>query len=230
MKTATLKALSSQHLSSLSQNGPAFRLRRVSQALKMVLDIVATLIAIILLLPLFIIVAVLIKIEGGPILFLHRRVGRNGKTFNCLKFRTMMVDSDTILARHLEANPDAAREWAERRKLVVDPRLTKIGRFLRQTSLDELPQLWNVVRGDMSVVGPRPVVTAELAAYGNQVDYYLMVRPGITGLWQVSGRSNTSYEERVALDVKYVQGWTMGLDLKIIAQTVPALISREGAV
>ena len=204
--------------------------RRATETVKTVFDTVSTILAIILLLPLLIVIALLIRREGGPVLFAHPRIGRNGKTFNCLKFRTMVVNAEAVLSAHLETDAEAAREWAHRRKLERDPRLTSIGRFLRQTSLDELPQLLNVARGDMSVVGPRPIVTAELSRYGSQVDHYLAMRPGITGLWQVSGRSNTSYEERVALDVEYVENWSIGLDVKIMLKTVPALIRRDGAI
>lgn len=173
---------------------------------------------------------VLIKlVDQGPLLYGHRRVGFGGAEFNCWKFRTMAVDGDEILLRHLAANPRDRFLWETERKLPNDPRVTRIGAVLRKLSLDELPQLLNVLCGEMSIVGPRPVVRDELTNYAASAPLYLTARPGLTGLWQVSGRSDTTYAERVRLDRQYVQGWSLWLDLGIIIRTVPALMGARGA-
>lgn len=173
---------------------------------------------------------ILIKLtDRGPLLYGHRRVGFGGTEFKCWKFRTMVLDGDEILARHLEANPADRILWETERKLTNDPRVTRVGAVLRKLSLDELPQLLNVLCGEMSIVGPRPVVRDELDNYAATAPLYLITRPGLTGLWQVSGRSDTTYAERVRLDRQYVQGWSMLLDIKIILRTVPALLSSRGA-
>lgn len=165
----------------------------------------------------------------GPILFRQTRIGKNGRIFHIWKFRSMVVDSDRVLKAHLAANPEAKREWELTQKLRVDPRVLPIGHWLRRSSLDELPQLWNVMRGEMSLVGPRPVVPEEIARYGDSSGLYESVRPGMTGLWQVSGRSNTSYEERVSLDKYYVKNCSVFLDFHILVHTVRTLLLREGA-
>ncbi len=180
--------------------------------------------------PVMAVIALLVRRDGGPALFGHRRIGAGGSTFQCLKFRTMVVDSDAVLAALLASDPAAAAEWAETQKLRADPRITGIGRFLRACSLDELPQLVNVLRGEMSLVGPRPIVEAEIARYGDNIVHYYAIRPGLTGLWQISGRSNTSYDHRVRLDVSYVRSWTFSKDLMILLKTVPAVLERRGAV
>jgi lipopolysaccharide/colanic/teichoic acid biosynthesis glycosyltransferase len=175
-------------------------------------------------------IALLVRADGGPALFAHRRVGRGGVPFRCLKFRTMVPDAEARLAALLEADPAARAEWEATRKLRHDPRITRIGRFLRASSLDELPQLINVLRGEMSLVGPRPVPEAELAAcYGAAAEHYKAVRPGITGLWQVSGRNDTSYADRVALDVAYVTRPSLREDLRILLRTPAAVLFRRGA-
>ena len=168
--------------------------------------------------------------DGAPILFGHYRVGRNGRLFRCLKFRTMYRESQQMLAELLAKDLQAQAEWERDHKLANDPRITPVGRFLRRTSLDELPQLVNVLRGEMSLVGPRPITVAELTRYGRVRWHYLSVTPGMTGLWQVSGRNNTSYEERVALDERYVERRTLGLDLWILMRTVRVVALREGAL
>lgn len=168
--------------------------------------------------------------DGAPVLFGHYRVGRNGRLFRCLKFRTMYRESEQMLAELLARDPEARAQWERDQKLVDDPRITPVGHFLRRTSLDELPQLVNVLRGEMSLVGPRPITVAELTRYGRVRWHYLSVTPGMTGLWQVSGRNNTSYEERVALDERYVERRTLGLDLWILMRTVRVVVLREGAV
>lgn len=180
--------------------------------------------------PLMAVVAFLIwQRDGAPVLFAHYRVGLDGKLFRCMKFRTMLRNSEEVLAELLRTDPQAREEWQRDQKLEHDPRITGIGAFLRKTSLDELPQLINVVRGEMNLVGPRPITVAELTRYGRVRWHYLSVRPGITGLWQVSGRNNTTYDERVALDRHYVEGRSMWLDLSILLKTIRVVILREGA-
>jgi exopolysaccharide production protein ExoY len=165
----------------------------------------------------------------GPALFRHRRVGFNGKHFDCLKFRTMVTDAPERLRRLLESDRLAAAEWEANRKLRDDPRITVIGAILRKSSLDELPQLFNVLKGDMSIVGPRPVTDEELERYASSVGAYLSCRPGITGLWQVSGRSTTTYNKRVACDAFYARNWSMTLDAKIMVVTLPSLLATDNA-
>ncbi|MCA3415502.1 MAG: sugar transferase [Roseomonas sp.] len=197
---------------------------------KRALDIIGAGLGLVLLAPFFLIVALLVRADGGPAFFAHQRVGRGGKLFGCLKFRSMVIDSQARLEALLASNPAARAEWEATRKLKNDPRITRIGRFLRSTSLDELPQLINVLRGEMSLVGPRPVQVAEIDRYyGASAAHYMAVRPGITGLWQVSGRSETSYESRVALDVSYVSRPSMLTDLSILLRTPVAVLSRRGA-
>ena len=180
--------------------------------------------------PLMLVLAVAVRCDSrGPILFRQRRIGRNGKHFSVYKFRTMAANAAELLEEHLAANPDARREWEETQKLKDDPRITRVGRFLRKTSLDELPQLINVLKGEMSLVGPRPIVDAEIARYGHDYELYTRVQPGITGLWQVSGRNDLSYAERVWLDRHYVCNWSVWLDILIIARTVPEVLHCSGA-
>lgn len=194
------------------------------------LDILGAAALLLLCLPVFAVLAVLVKLDGGSVFYAHERVGRGGRLFGCLKFRSMVLDADRRLAELLARDPAAQREWDSTRKLRQDPRVTRIGRFLRASSLDELPQLINVLRGEMSLVGPRPVQTSELAAfYGPAAQHYMAVRPGITGPWQVSGRSDTSYAQRVALDVQYVAHASFWLDVKILLRTPIAVLARKGA-
>ena len=167
--------------------------------------------------------------DGAPIFFGHYRVGRDGRLFRCLKFRSMLLDADIALAELLERSPEARAEWERDQKLSNDPRITPVGHFLRKTSLDELPQLLNVLRGEMSLVGPRPITVDELRRYGGTRWHYLSVRPGITGLWQVSGRNNTTYDERVALDRHYVEHHTLSGDVGILLKTIRVVLRREGA-
>ncbi len=175
--------------------------------------------------PIIVMVSLIIYITmGRPIFFSHERVGFNGRRFRCYKFRTMVKDSKERLALHLRSNPAARLEWEATRKLRNDPRITRIGQLLRKSSLDELPQLINILRGDMTCVGPRPITTDELREqYSTSARHYLRARPGLTGLWQVSGRSNTSYRYRVALDRTYVTSWSIWLDAKILLRTGPAV-------
>lgn len=179
--------------------------------------------------PLILAIVVRMRMHGGPILFRHRRVGLGGKVFQCLKFRTMVPDAERILRDLLAQDPQARAEWEHDHKLQNDPRITRLGRFLRKTSLDELPQLWNVLRGEMSLVGPRPIVREEMLRYGRYLPSYLASKPGITGLWQVTGRNDTGYRRRVALDTYYVRKQTLLMDLQILFKTVKVVISGRGA-
>lgn len=167
--------------------------------------------------------------DGGPPIFAHRRIGRDGRKFSCLKFRTMAVDADERLRQLLASDPVAAAEWRSDHKLRADPRVTYIGAFLRKSSLDELPQIANVLVGQMSLVGPRPIVDSEVARYGRYFSYYCSIRPGITGLWQVSGRNDVSYRRRVALDTLYARSKSFKLDLSILGRTIPAVFSGAGS-
>ena len=175
------------------------------------------------------IAAVILHVDGLPVLFRHYRVGRNGRLFQCLKFRTMYRDSATMLDTLLRDDPAAKAEWDRDQKLTNDPRITPIGQVLRRTSLDELPQLFNVLRGDMALVGPRPVTVEELERYGMTRWHYLGVSPGITGLWQVSGRNSLSYDERVALDRRYIERRSAGMSLGILMRTIDVVIRGHGA-
>jgi exopolysaccharide production protein ExoY len=198
--------------------------------LKMSFDRVAAAIGLILLAPLFLLVAAMIYWKDpGPILFAHRRIGKDGKLFACWKFRTMAVNGDTILKHHLANDPEAAREWRETQKLKHDPRVSAFGQVLRKSSIDELPQLINILRGEMSLVGPRPIVHAELHHYGPVIVDYLSVRPGLTGLWQISGRSDVGYGERVSLDKHYAENRSFLGDLHIIARTVSVVLLQKGS-
>ena len=194
-----------------------------------IFDVVASGIAIISAMPLFILISLAILLKtGGPILFVHHRVGRNGKLFPCLKFCSMVVNSRQVLQTLLAESEDARREWARDQKLRNDPRVTALGRMLRRTSLDELPQLLNVFIGQMSIVGPRPITQAEIVRYGPRFTAYCSVRPGLTGLWQVSGRNDVPYNTRVRLDAFYAKRKSLGYDLMICIRTARAIISSRG--
>jgi Undecaprenyl-phosphate galactose phosphotransferase WbaP len=196
---------------------------------KRALDIQIAFSLLVVLFPLLLITVLIVMSDGGSPVFGHPRVGRGGRKFRCLKFRTMVKHSDAVLEHLLATDQQAREEWNRAFKLKNDIRVTPIGRILRKTSLDELPQLWNVLRGDMSLVGPRPIVEKELAKYGDDLRYYLMVKPGVTGLWQVSGRSNLDYERRVALDVDYVKRSSLALDVSILLRTLKVVFERDGA-
>lgn len=197
---------------------------------KRAMDIAIASAALLLASPVMIAVAVMIKmLTGGPALFAHRRIGFNGKPFKCYKFCTMVRNAEAALEAHLAGDPEAAREWAESRKLKRDPRVTALGRLLRLSSLDELPQLFNILCGEMSCVGPRPVVSDELERYGALLPDYLAARPGLTGLWQVTGRDDVDYERRVRLDSQYVRNWSLRSDVVILLRTVFAVLRFEQA-
>jgi lipopolysaccharide/colanic/teichoic acid biosynthesis glycosyltransferase len=184
----------------------------------------------IVLLPVLCVIAAAVWLSSpGPILFSHRRIRRHGEFFTMWKFRTMCINSGEVLERHLMEHPEARAEWRATHKLKCDPRVTRVGRLLRKTSLDELPQLWNVLNGTMSLVGPRPIVAAEVEKYGEQFWDYCAVKPGITGLWQVSGRSELSYSRRVELDRQYAQSWSLSTDAKILLRTWSSVVNRDGA-
>lgn len=200
-----------------------------SRVLKRLFDIIGSLTIIIVLSPILIYISQKVKKDGGPAIYGHERIGKNGCSFKCLKFRSMVINSKEVLEQLLENDPSAKEEWDATFKLKNDPRITKIGRFLRRTSLDELPQLFNVLRGEMSLVGPRPIITAELERYNDEVDYYLLSKPGMTGLWQVSGRSDVDYETRVYLDAWYVKNWSMWNDIAILFKTISVVLKKDGA-
>ena len=198
--------------------------------LKRIMDLVIASTALVMAAPVMIVVALLIRITaGGPAVFSHSRIGFGGKPFNCYKFRSMVANSEEVLKAYLEANPDAGMEWEETQKIKNDPRVTFLGWMLRKSSLDELPQLFNIIRGDMSCVGPRPIVKDELNRYGDHVGEYLRTRPGLTGLWQVSGRSSMDYAGRVALDSQYVRNWSVWLDIVILFRTIFAVMRFDRA-
>lgn len=188
---------------------------------KRALDIVVASTALVAALPVMLIVALLIKTSmGGAVIFAHRRIGFNGRSFECYKFRTMVEDAEGALEAYLKSDPTAAREWMASRKLKHDPRITFLGQMLRKSSLDELPQLFNILRGDMSCVGPRPIVEDELQRYGPFAPDYLRTRPGLTGPWQVNGRSKVDYSRRISLDAEYIRNWSIWTDLKILFRTI----------
>ncbi|MDR3508850.1 MAG: sugar transferase [Caulobacteraceae bacterium] len=195
-----------------------------------VLDVAIAVTALVFLAPLLILIAAAVWLQdGGPFFYAQTRIGRGGVGFKCLKFRSMLVDADARLQALLAADPGARAEWDKDHKLRCDPRITAFGSFLRRSSLDEVPQLINVIRGEMSLVGPRPIVTAEVAKYGRYFHDYCSVTPGITGLWQISGRNDVSYRRRVALDATYARSKSLGLDLKILCATIPAVLLRKGS-
>jgi undecaprenyl-phosphate galactose phosphotransferase len=210
------------HNHGLSQTLPRF--------MKRIFDIIGASVALLILSPVLLTIAFLVKKDGGSAFFKQKRLGLNGEIFYCLKFRSMVVGSDQILVQYLNAHPEIRAEWQTYKKLRNgDPRVTKIGKALRRRSLDELPQLLNVLKGDMSLVGPRPILLVELDEYGNDVSHYYRVRPGITGLWQVSGRNDVSYAQRVQMDSWYVRNWSLWHDIAIICKTFPVVFKRSGA-
>ncbi|MFP1133212.1 sugar transferase [Asticcacaulis sp. W401b] len=208
---------------SQSKNGKSFPFIRIA-------DVIISLFALIFFLPVFALVGTVIKMQdGGPVLFSQSRIGHKGQEFQCYKFRSMVSNSDKALSDWLQINPFARVEWERDHKLKNDPRITKFGKFLRKTSIDELPQLWNVLKGDMSLVGPRPIVKSEISKYGKSFSFYCSVTPGVTGLWQVSGRNNVSYKRRVALDRLFAKKKSLGVYCKILIYTVPAVLFQKGS-
>ncbi|CCM78310.1 sugar transferase [Rhizobium mesoamericanum] len=202
----------------------------VSGGVKYAIDAVIALIGLLVLSPMILmLIAILLILQGRPIFIAHRRIGRYGVMFPCLKFRTMVRNADEVLRRHLAANSALRAEWNATRKLRDDPRVTPFGAFLRKSSIDEIPQLFNVLRGHMSLVGPRPIVASEAELYGVHYADYIRVRPGLTGLWQISGRSDIGYGERVLLDARYVEQQSVLGDMAIILKTIPAVLRSRGS-
>lgn len=201
----------------------------LNRFLKRTLDLVGAVVGLILLSVPILVIGMIIRKDGGSVFYFQRRVGRNGKLFKCWKLRSMVPNSKEVLEELLATDPQARKEWETDFKLKNDPRITKIGHIIRKTSIDELPQLWNVIKGDMSLVGPRPIVTDELEYYGKHAADYLAAKPGLTGLWQVSGRNDTSYAYRVYLDSWYVAHWSVWTDIVIIVLTIGILVNRKGA-
>jgi undecaprenyl-phosphate galactose phosphotransferase len=196
---------------------------------KRALDLIGACCALVFFAPTMAAIHLILLVSGGSPIFAHQRVGKDGKLFRCFKFRSMVRNADKVLADHLAANPAAKEEWDRTFKLARDPRVKTFGNFLRRSSLDELPQLFNVLRGDMSLVGPRPIVVNEIGRYANRIDAYYRCRPGITGLWQVSGRNDCAYHRRVRLDAVYSRKRSVWLDIMILARTVRAVTSGRGA-
>jgi lipopolysaccharide/colanic/teichoic acid biosynthesis glycosyltransferase len=204
--------------------------RRLSQFIVRLADIAISLAALLFLAPALIAVAIGVKLQdGGPIFYGQSRIGLDGKLFKCFKFRSMLVDADARLKQLLESSYSARLEWETDHKLKDDPRITTFGRFIRKTSLDEFPQLWNVLRGDMSLVGPRPIVNAEVVKYGRSFRNYISVKPGITGLWQVAGRNDVTYFRRVAMDRLFARKKSVGIYFSILCMTVPAVLLQRGS-
>jgi exopolysaccharide production protein ExoY len=213
-----------------ASNSTAGDLDNRDEPLFRLLDLAIGIIAVVIFGPLLMALAILIYAsDPGPIFFVQQRIGYNGRSFACFKFRTMVVDAQERLARLIEEDPAARLEWERDHKLRNDPRITPLGRFLRKSSFDELPQFFNLINGTMSAVGPRPIVVAEITRYGRWFGDYCRVKPGITGLWQVSGRSDTTYRRRVALDVAYSRHRSIGLNLKIMLMTIPAVLAARGS-
>ena len=204
--------------------------RRVNRLCKWLLDTCGALLGLTIFLPVYLALALLIYIDSpGPILFSHRRVGQGGREFPCYKFRTMVPDSHSQLQKYLKDHPEALLEWETYYKLKDDPRITRVGYWLRKYSLDELPQFLNVLKGEMSLVGPRPIVRDEVPKYGRYIEDFYLVKPGITGLWQVGGRNDVSYDDRVQIDSWYVRNWSVWLDLVILMKTVRYVLTGRGA-
>ena len=228
MSSADLSVLFSEKILMLNLKNNLSR--PYNRIFKRFFDLTLTICGGLMISPFLLLIALIVAVEnGGSVIFAHKRVGAAGKKFSCYKFQTMVPNAEERLKEYLAANPDAKREWDETFKLTNDPRVTRFGKWLRKTSLDELPQLWNVLRGEMSLVGPRPIVQAEIPRYGKNIREYYMVLPGITGMWQVSGRSDTTYPERVAMDTWYVRNWSVWIDIMYLFKTVKAVVTSRGA-
>ena len=200
---------------------------KIYSGFKRIVDVVLGCIGLVLLSPVFLILAICIKIDSkGPVIFSHKRIGKNGKEFNMYKFRSMYENAEEMIENF---NEEQKREWQENFKLENDPRITKMGNFLRRTSLDELPQIVNIIKGDLSIIGPRPIVDEELEKYGKNKKKFLSITPGLTGYWQANGRSNTTYEERMQMELYYIDNQSLWLDIKIFFKTIISVIKKEGA-
>lgn len=233
--TKQTKVLQLSHLNYIYIKNRGFKMldtridKPLPRVFKRAFDLLFAISCLIIFSPFFLCIAMLVKSDKGPVFYGHERIGRNGKTFKCLKFRSMAVNSQELLEKLLENDPISKEEWELTFKLKNDPRITRIGHFLRKTSLDELPQLINILKGEMSTVGPRPITNQELIMYSHDVKYYLAGKPGLTGLWQVSGRSNVDYETRVLLDTLYIKNWSFLKDLVILLKTIKVVITKDGA-
>lgn len=203
---------------------------RIGGRSKRTFDLTLAILGLLAIAPLLITIALLILCTSGrPVLIRHRRIGAGGREFDCLKFRTMLRNNEEVLRKHLLTDPAAEQEWRMTRKLKNDPRITPLGQVLRKTSVDELPQLVNVIKGHMSLIGPRPIVADEIGHYGDAFALYCRARPGLTGAWQISGRSDTGYDQRVRLDQDYVANWSFRSDIVILLRTIPAVLSTRGS-
>lgn len=201
--------------------------KKVYIKIKRVIDVILASVALILLSPLFAIIAIAIKIDSkGPVFFAHKRIGKNGKIIKLYKFRSMVINAEELIKSF---TPEQMREYKEKYKLTNDPRITKVGKFLRKTSLDELPQLINIINGDLSIIGPRPVVADELEKYGVNKDKFLSVTPGLTGYWAANGRSNTTYEQRMEMELYYIDNLSLKMDIKVFFKTILSVLKKEGA-
>lgn len=202
--------------------------KKIYYTIKRILDVMLATIALIILSPFFLLIGIIIKLDSkGPIFFTHNRIGKNGKPFKMYKFRTMYQNAQEMINNFTE---EQMKEWKENYKLKNDPRITKIGNILRKTSLDELPQIWNIIKGDLSIIGPRPVIDEELEKYGSNKEKFLSITPGLTGYWQANGRSDTTYEERMEMELYYVDHISWKLDVKIFFKTIVSVIKKEGAM
>ena len=234
-KTSKLPLINSEFFNSINHKGMALYVKNKllhegERNIKALFDKVVSILLFLVSLPILLILYAIVYFStGGHPVYKQRRIGKDGVSFRIYKFRTMRTDADAVLEQMLESDPEKKAEWEKEFKLKDDPRITKIGQFLRRTSLDELPQLYNVFQGKMSLVGPRPIIEDEIKKYGEYFDYFKAVKPGITGLWQVSGRNDISYEERVRLDVWYVRNWSMELDIMILVKTAAIVLMRKGS-
>lgn len=202
--------------------------KKVYIKVKRVIDVILASIALILLSPLFAIIAIAIKIDSkGPVFFAHKRIGKNGNIIKLYKFRSMVINAEELIKSF---TPEQMKEYKENYKLTNDPRITKVGKFLRKTSLDELPQLINIINGDLSIIGPRPVVADELEKYGVNKDKFLSVTPGLTGYWAANGRSNTTYEQRMEMELYYIDNLSLKMDIKVFFKTILSVVKKEGAM
>ena len=229
--TPELPSKSREHAWLEATRGPRFVPipSTVANRSKRLVDFLGSSLLIVACSPVLVVVSLWILYSGGPVIYRQQRIGKGGRPFACFKFRTMVPNAEQILASVLAHNPSLREEWATTQKLQNDPRITRIGAFLRKTSLDELPQLFNVWKGDMSLVGPRPVIQSEIIRYGRAARWYLCNRPGMTGLWQVSGRNHVDYRRRVALDTYYVRNQSLLLDAVILLRTISVVISKDGS-
>lgn len=201
--------------------------KKVYIKIKRVIDVILASVALILLSPLFAIIAIAIKIDSkGPVFFAHKRIGKNGNIIKLYKFRSMVINAEELIKSF---TPEQMKEYKENYKLTNDPRITKVGKFLRKTSLDELPQLINIINGDLSIIGPRPVVADELEKYGVNKDKFLSVTPGLTGYWAANGRSNTTYEQRMKMELYYIDNLSLKMDIKVFFKTILSVVKKEGA-